>query len=202
MSSFIVGLTGGLASGKSTALNYFHALGIDTFSADNVVHQLMANEGLAYSTIIHHFGKIILNSEKKIDRTKLRTIIFSSPEEKGWLEHYLHPLVRQSLLEQCQKSTSPYVVVEIPLLAESKTPFEWINRILVIDADEATQQLRALKRSGLSTTESRDILNQQASRQKRNGIADDIIVNHGDLLKLEHQISTLHQDYIKISRGL
>ena len=199
MSTFIVGLTGGLASGKSTALDFFGKLGIDIFSADKVVHYLMANNGLAYSAIVAHFGENIINLEKSIDRNKLRTLIFNSPEEKRWLEHYLHPLVRASLLEQCKKSTSPYVVVEIPLLAESQTPFEWINRVLVVDAEEETQQLRAQNRSGLSPTESQPILNQQASRQKRNNLADDIVTNHGSLSELELQIKTLHKKYLKLN---
>ncbi|MES2205054.1 MAG: dephospho-CoA kinase [Pseudomonadota bacterium] len=199
MSIFTIGLTGGLASGKSTVLEFFRKLGIDTFSADNVVHQLMANDGLAYSSIVNHFSKTILDAENKINRAKLREIIFNTPEEKRWLENYLHPLVRATLLEQRDKSKSPYVVIEIPLLAESKTPFEWINRILVIDADEKIQQLRAQQRSGLSEAESRHILNQQASRQIRNRIADDMIVNHGDLFELEHQVNTLHYKYLKLS---
>ena len=196
MSIFTIGLTGGLASGKSTVLEFFHKLGIDTLSADNVVHQLMANDGIAYPTIVDHFGEKILNSKKNIDRAKLRAIIFNTPEEKIWLEHYLHPLVRATLLEQRDKSTSPYVVIEIPLLAESKTSYEWINRILVVDADQETQQLRAQKRSGLSNAESRHILNQQVSRQARNNLADDIIINHGDLPELEHQVKALHYKYL------
>ncbi len=199
MSTFVVGLTGGLASGKSTVLEFFRKLGVDTFSADHVVHQLMAKDGLAYTTITNHFGENILDAEKNIDRTQLRTIIFNSPEKKHWLENYLHPLVRTSLLEQCRKSTSPYIVVEIPLLAESKTPFEWINRILVVDSDERTQQLRAQNRSGISKSDSRHILNQQATREKRNEIANDIISNHGNLSELEHQVKTLHNKYLEIS---
>lgn len=199
MPTFTVGLTGGLASGKSTVLAFFRKLGVDTFSADHVVHQLMANHGLAYTAIVDHFGTTILNSEKMIDRAKLRTLIFNAPHEKKWLEHYLHPLVRQSLLEQCAKATSPYVVVEIPLLTESQTPFEWIDRVLVVDSHEEAQQLRAQKRSGLSKAESHHILNQQATRQKRNATADDIITNFGDLKELELQVNTLHKKYLALN---
>jgi len=199
MSIFTIGLTGGLASGKSTVLELFRKQGIDTFSADNVVHQLMAKDGLAYSNIVTHFGKNILNSENNIDRTKLRAIIFNNPEEKIWLEHCLHPLVRTTLLEQRNQSTSPYVMIEIPLLAESKTPYEWIDRVLVVDADEETQQLRAQQRSGLSQNESREIINQQATREKRNHMADDIIINHGNLAELEAQVKVLHTQYLKMN---
>lgn len=199
MSIFRIGLTGGLASGKSTALECFRKLGIDTLSADKVVHQLMANDGIAYPVIVNHFGKDILNAENQIDRTKLRTIIFQIPEEKRWLENYLHPLVRASLLEQSQQSTSPYVVIEIPLLAEAQTPYEWIDRIVVVDANETTQQIRAQHRSGLSKNESRHILDQQATRQKRNSLADDIITNNGDFSELERQIKILHKKYLNLN---
>lgn len=204
MSAFVVGLTGGLASGKSTVLEFFRKLGVDTFSADNIVRQLMANDGLAYATIVDHFGKNILDlgSSKHIDRKKLGAIIFNTPKEKLWLEHYLHPLVRTSLLKLCQQSISPYVVVEIPLLAEAQTPFEWINRILVVDSDEETQQLRAENRSGLSKKESQHIINQQATREKRNRLADDIITNQGNLSQLEQQVKFLHQQYLKYSMSL
>lgn len=200
MSIFTIGLTGGLASGKSSVLDFFRQLGIDTFSADKVVHQLMAKDNFAYRTIVDHFGDNLLNSENEIDRLKLRKIIFNSPEEKNWLENYLHPLVRNSLLKQRNNAISPYVVIEIPLLAESKTPFEWINRILVVDADEETQQLRAQNRSGLSITESRRILNQQAKREQRNRIAHDIIINHGNLAELEAQVKILHIKYLKLAK--
>ena len=199
MSTFIVGLTGGLASGKSTALDFFCKLSVDTFSADHIVHELMAKDGLAYSAILDHFGKNILTAENKIDRSTLRVLIFNDPKEKRWLERYLHPLVRSSLVSLCKQSISPYVVVEIPLLTESQTPFEWINRILVVDANEDTQQARALNRSGLSMAESRHILNQQASREKRNAAADDVITNHGTLTELELQVIALHDKYLSLT---
>ena len=199
MPRLTVGLTGGLASGKSTALGLFHKLGVETLSADKIVHSLIENSGLAYSTIIDHFGPGILTSKKNIDRTKLRHIIFSSPEEKRWLEQYLHPLVRSSLLKQLEKITSPYTVIEIPLLAESETSFEWLDRVLVIDADEETQQLRAQSRSGMTQNESSKILNQQATRQKRNSIADDVIINQGGLFELAFQVNELHNQYLKLA---
>ncbi len=199
MPRLTVGLTGGLASGKSTVLGFFHKLGIETLSADKIVHSLIENSGIAYSTIIDHFGPEILTSEKNIDRIKLRHIIFSSSEEKRWLEQYLHPLVRSSLLKQLEKVTSPYAVIEIPLLAESETPFEWLDRVLVVDTDEETQQLRAQLRSGLTQQESRNILDQQANRQKRNSIADDVIINQGGLFELEIQVNELHNQYLKLA---
>ncbi|MBP9727272.1 MAG: dephospho-CoA kinase [Gammaproteobacteria bacterium] len=199
MPKLTVGLTGGLASGKSTVLGLFDKLGVETLSADKIVHSLIENSGLAYSTIIDHFGPGILTSEKNIDRSKLRHIIFSSSEEKRWLEQYLHPLVRSSLLKQLEKVTSPYAVIEIPLLAESETPFEWLDRVLVVDTDEETQQLRAQLRSGLTQQESRNILDQQANRQKRNSIADDVIINQGSLFELEIQVNELHNQYLKLA---
>lgn len=200
MAKLTIGLTGGLASGKSTALAHFKRLGADTFSADQVVHRLIAQEGAAYSAILNHFSKDILDSAADIDRAKLRALIFNSAEDKRWLEHLLHPLVRSALLAQLALSTSEYAVVEIPLLAESNTPFEWIDRILVIDSSEEAQQLRAKSRSGLSNSESRRILDQQSTREKRNALAHDIIVNQGDLSGLERQVEALHHRYAALSR--
>ena len=196
MSAFIVGLTGGISSGKSTVLNFFHQLGVNTFSADDVVHQLMTQNGLAYTTIVEYFGKNILTSENDIDRSKLRARIFNSLEEKRWLEDCLHPLVRKSLLENCRNANSLYAMVEIPLLVEAKIPFEWIDRILVVDTEETTQLLRAQARSGLSEHEINNIMNQQATRNKRNSQANDLIVNVGDLNDLQRQVKKLHQSYI------
>lgn len=196
----MIGLTGGLASGKSTVLSLFQKLGVDTFSADSIVHQLLNHHKKTQKIIIEHFGNDILTQKNEINRTKLRNIIFNSKEEKAWLENCLHPRVRERLKRACAQSISPYVIVEIPLLAESKTPFEWINRILVVDADEEIQQYRAQNRSQLSNDEVHQILKQQTTRQKRNAIADDLITNDNDLAHLEMQVMQLHRNYIERSR--
>lgn len=199
MPRLTVGLTGGLASGKTTVLNFFHQWGIETLSADLIVHTLMQKNSPAYTVIRDHFGENVLNPHQEIDRSKLRSLVFNSPKAKHWLENYLHPLVRQTLLAELQKISSPYAVIEIPLLAETQTPFEWINRILVIDSDEKTQQLRAEKRSGLSLNDSKKILDQQATREKRNSIAHDIVLNNRDLAALELEVKALHNKYLQLS---
>lgn len=198
----IIGLTGGLASGKSTVLKFFQQLGIDTFSADIVVHELISNNGAAYPIILKHFGQDILLENHEINRAKLRSIIFNQATEKHWLEQLLHPLVRDSLFKQAHQAKSSYVIIEIPLLAEAEAPIEWIDRILVIDADEATRQDRAEKRSGLSKNQSRAIINQQASRQKRNAISDDILINNNNLLQLELEVKQLHNKYKSLAMTL
>lgn len=195
---FIIGLTGGLASGKSTVLHFFQKLGIDTFSADTVVHHLIAPSGIAYPDILEHFGSTILTANQDIDRSKLRTIIFNNPMEKAWLEALLHPLVRKLLFEQASQAESSYVIVEIPLLAETNTPYEWIDRILVVDTDEAEQQKRAKQRSGLTESQSRAIIDQQAPRQKRLQIADDVLHNN-DLSLLELNVKQLHNKYLSLA---
>jgi dephospho-CoA kinase len=198
MTRFTIGLTGGLASGKTTVLNLFQQLGVDTLSADHVVHQLMAKEGTAYTTIVNRFGLGIINKNHEIDRDKLRTVVFSSPEEKYWLETYLHPLVRKLLWQQREAMLSPYAMIEIPLLAETQTPYEWIQRILVVDCYEEIQLHRAEQRSGLPTAQLRHIMAQQATRQKRNSIAHDIIINDGDVLTLELEVKALHNEYLRL----
>lgn len=200
MTFFTVGLTGGLASGKSTVLGIFEKLGIETLSADNIVYELMSPQGAAYFSIIEHFGQSILDINLKIDRAQLRSLVFNSPEKKRCLENILHPLVRQRLWEQRQNLTSSYVVIEIPLLTETKIAYHYLNRVLVIDCDEKLQLLRARQRSGLSDEQSCQIIKQQASRQERNNIAHDIIINDGNLAKLELKVKELHNKYLRLSQ--
>lgn len=200
MSTFAIALTGGLASGKTTVLKMFHALGVDTLNADQTAHEITRVDGIAYLDIVQHFGQKILLSNKQIDREQLRCIIFNCPKQKKWLENYLHPLIRKRLYEQFSSSTSPYVMVEIPLFAESNDNYPWINHVLVIDCDEKIQYERAKNRSGLSLEETKKILQQQQTRQKRNLIADDILFNDGDLLSLSSKVNKLHEKYLCLSR--
>ncbi|MCD8524766.1 MAG: dephospho-CoA kinase [Gammaproteobacteria bacterium] len=202
MSTFAVALTGGLASGKTTVLNMFHSLGIETLNADQTAHDITHVNGIAYSNIVQHFGQDILLPNKQIDREKLRHIIFNTPREKKWLENYVHPLIRKRLFEQFLSSTSPYVVVEIPLLAESNNTYPWINYVLVIDCDEQTQYQRAKQRSGLSVEESKKIVQQQQTRQKRNMMAHDILINEGDLASLLSKVKILHEKYLHVSKSV
>lgn len=195
---FIVGLTGGLAAGKSTVLAFFQQLNIATFSADDIVHQLISPQGSAYKKILDYFGVEIINDKQEIDRPRLRKRIFTQAEEKKWLENCLHPLVRHKLLEGVKQANSPYVVIEIPLLVESINAYTWIDRILVVDADEKLQQQRARQRSHLKQQEIDNILQQQASRQARQKIADDIILNTNNLKQLELEIKQLHNNYLNL----
>ena len=143
---FTVGLTGGMAAGKSTALALFNDAHIETWSADTVAHALMHPDGLAYPAIHAHFGPEILATDGQIDRALLRKKIVQQPQEKAWLEDYLHPLVRSALQAAIVQARSPYVVVEIPLLTESRHAYRWLDRILLIGAEEAQQKQRAAQR--------------------------------------------------------
>lgn len=199
MPRFTVGLTGGLASGKSTVLKLFEKLGIETLSADKIVHELMHKTTPFYKDIINQFGQEILDANQEIDRKKLRNIVFNSLEKKKWLEEYIHPLVRKTLWEKGQALTSPYVMLEIPLLVENQADYAWINRILVIDCHPSLQQERALIRSHLSYEESNAIIKQQARREKRNEIADDILLNEGNIESLTVNIKKLHLVYLELA---
>ena len=134
----------------------------------------------------------------RLNRALLRKIIFSQPEEKRWLEALLHPLINQEIRQQLADATSPYTMLSSPLLLETRQ-HELVDRILVIDASEALQVARAGSRDGNSSEQIKAIMATQLSREARNSLADDIIHNHGDLLELDEQVNTLHQQYMALT---
>ncbi len=196
-----IGLTGGIGSGKSTAVALFKELGAGIIDCDKIAHDLVNKDAPAYHAIIAHFSDAILDPENNtIDRAKLRQMIFNHPEEKIWLESCLHPLIRQEIKKQLEdfskSSIIPYVIIDIPLLNNRKD-FPYLNRILVIDCPEALQIEHICARSGLSESLAKQMIDAQISRQKRNILADDLIMNDKSIDELRESVRRLHEQYIK-----
>ena len=195
----IIGLTGGIGSGKSEASKRFAARGIVIVDADVVAREVVDPGRAALTQISTRFGKDILDQHGNLDRSKLREIIFSRPAEKQWLESLLHPIINASIRLQLAEATTPYVMLVSPLLLETQQ-FKLVDRILVIDAREQLQIERASQRDQNNEAQIRSIMQTQLSRQERCARADDIIHNHGDILELDSQIEKLHQFYLEVAQ--
>src|SRR3990167_1529744 len=156
----VVGLTGGIGSGKTTVAHLFEKLGVPNIDADEIAHRLTRPNEIAYDDIIKHFGVCILNDDKTINRKKLSVIIFENPAEKKWLENLLHPLIRAKMKNAIQKIKSPYCICVIPLLTES-SGIDFIDRVLVVDSSPEKQLLRAAKRDQVSAERVQKIMDLQ-----------------------------------------
>ncbi|MDC1311602.1 dephospho-CoA kinase [Burkholderiales bacterium] len=196
----IVGLTGGIGSGKSAASDAFESLGIQVIDTDKISHFLTTVNSDCLKIIVDTFGSNVLK-KNQLNRTKLREIIFGDDCARKKLEDILHPRIRQKVEEALDEANGIYVIVVVPLLVEKKA-YEFINRILVVDCDEKTQIERVRKRNNLNENEVRDILRAQATRQKRLTAADDVIQNSGDMQSLIEQVQFFHKKYLRISSDL
>ncbi len=197
MSQFVVGLTGGVAAGKSEVSRRFEALGIVVADADVAARAVVApgSEGLA--RIVDHFGSGILLADGQLDRAALRERIFASAQERQALEAITHPAIRELLRRTCEEATSPYAIAAVPLLTESggRHHYPWLNRILVVDAPVAVQHARLMLRDG-STAELADrMIAAQASREERLALADDVVVNDGHPEQLQAEVERLDAVY-------
>ncbi len=192
-----IGLTGGIGSGKSTVANYFAELGIKVIDADVIAHQLTETKQPALIEIREHFGEPILNADKTLNRKRLSEIVFNQPNEKKWLENLLHPLIRQQIQNQIEQAQSPYVVLVIPLLAETQH-LDYIDRILVVDAPTQLQLQRAMQRDQADEAKIKSIIESQAPREQRLKMANDVIVNDSDLTHLKQATTALHQKYLNL----
>lgn len=195
---FIVGLTGGIGSGKSTAADIFKQHDITVIDADDITRKLCEPGQEAYQAIIEHFGTDILQSNGHIDRNKLRQRIFDQDLERQWLESLLHPMIRHQMLADAAQSDSAYTVLMIPLLTESNN-YDGINRTLVIDTPEEIQIERACKRDHADKTLIKKMMAAQNSREQRLAYADDVIQNDEDLAQLTAEVELLHQMYLRLS---
>ena len=195
----IVGLTGGIGSGKTLVSDYFKSLGIVIVDADVVSRQVVEPGTEALGKIAEKFDKDILNSDGTLNRRVLRDIIFNNPDEKQWLENLLHPLIGLETARQLQSSQSPYTIFVSPLLIEIGQ-YKMTNRILVVDAPETLQVSRTVERDNTQAENVQSIMSTQASRQKRLEMADDVILNDSDINSLHKKIDNLHQHYLKLSQ--
>jgi dephospho-CoA kinase len=198
--TFILGITGGIASGKTTATNTLEALGVEVVDADVIARNIVAQGSPALTNIVKHFGASILLGpgllgSGELNRTRLRDIIFSNPKERLWLENLLHPLVRENILQQLSTIRSPYGVLVSPLLFE-KEQQELINHSLVIDAPTSIQKVRAVQRDNVDQQQIEDIIHSQLAREERNKYADDIIVNTGNIEDLQQAVTAYHHQLL------
>lgn len=196
---FVVGLTGGIGSGKSEVSRRFETLGIRVVDADVIARELVAPQSPALPSIISHFGDSIVDAQGALDRAQLRAIIFSQPEQKTWLENLLHPLVREQTIQQLEAAKSPYAILSSPLLLET-SQWQLVNRILVIDASEDLQLARASARDSNNSAQIQAIMKTQLTRSERCAKANDIIANHGDLAELDQQVAQLHATYLSLAQ--
>ncbi|OCH41815.1 dephospho-CoA kinase [Aliivibrio fischeri] len=197
--SYVVAITGGIGSGKTTVADRFQALyNINIVDADIIAREVVnpGTEGLAQ--IEQHFGPQILLNDGHLNRAKLRECIFSEPSEKQWLNDLLHPLIRSEMQRQIALSTSEYTLLVVPLLVENKLQY-LANRVLVVDVLEQTQINRTVNRDRVNHQQVKAILASQASREERLAIADDIINNDQQNNDLDMKISLLHEKYLLLS---
>ena len=194
----IVGLTGGIGSGKSTVARLFAEHGAGIIDTDAIAHQLTQAGGEAIAPIRAAFGNDYLKADGALDRAKMRALIFSDAAAKQQLEHILHPLIfEQAKAQLRQLQASPYIVVVVPLLPESRTFRQLVQRVLVVDCDEHTQIARVIGRSRMSEAEVRAIIARQTTRAERLQLADDVIRNDAGLDSLAGQVAALHERYAK-----
>lgn len=195
---FVVGVTGGIGSGKTAATDRFAALGITVVDADVASRMVVEPGSPALRQIAEHFGPQILLSNGSLNRAELRQIIFANPAEKAWLEQLLHPLIAIEVQHQLQSAISPYVIFVSPLLVESRQN-EFCDRVLIIDAPEEVQLQRTVQRDNNDRAQVQRIIASQASRELRREHADDIIENTGSLDYLTQQVAALHTRYLQLA---
>jgi len=199
----IVGLTGGIGSGKSAAADIFYQLGVTIIDADLASRKVVAPGQPALQKLVAHFGSDILDTTTSIaslDRQKLRTIIFEKPNEREWLNNLLHPLIRKQMDEEITEATSSYVIKVIPLLVEAELKSQ-VDRILVIDVPVETQLARVMTRDNSPEEEAKNILSSQATREERLNASDDVISNNSSLEDLEKAVKRMHNKYLKLAKN-
>jgi dephospho-CoA kinase len=192
---YVVGLTGGIGSGKSAAAEMFRALGIEVIDADTLAREVVEPGQPALRDIALHFGSELLTTDGHLDRATLRKIVFSNPEHKSWLENLLHPLIAELLQRRLSATKSPYAILESPLLLETEQ-YKLVERVLVIDASEETQIDRAVRRDGSDEEVIRSIIASQIDRAERIQHADDLVSNEENLEQLKENIEALHKKYL------
>jgi len=197
--SLIIGLTGGIGSGKTSATRFFAAEGIAIIDADTIAHELTGAQGDAIPNIKKYFGINFITKNGKLDRKKMKNRIFSDINSRKKLEEILHPLIQAEVMHRIETAAaSPYIIVVAPLLLETADYCETVTRILVVDCNEEYQISRAVSRDGLSKEEVRAIMATQKSRQERLNQADDVIVNDTDISSLQEKVKLQHNIYLSL----
>ncbi|NYZ62834.1 dephospho-CoA kinase [Luteimonas deserti] len=203
MSRLIIGLTGGIASGKTAATRAFEAHGIVVADADLAAREAVAVGSAGLEAVVARFGAGALAADGGLDRRAMRERIFADPEARTQLEAIIHPRVREALRSACEAAGSPYAIAAIPLLAEGgRAAYPWLHRVLVIDVPVALQMDRLLARDGIDHTLATRMISAQASRDARLAIADDVLPNDATLAALDARVAALDQRYRALAAGM
>ena len=197
---FIVGLTGGIGSGKSAATKKFLSLDINIVDADDASRTVVQKGRSALAQIEEHFGKDILTNEGTLDRSKLRKIILSDLKKESWLESLLHPKIGEQINKELAESSSPYTVFVAPLLMETNSHLK-CSRILVVDVPMEIQIERTILRDKVSEDHVKRIIAVQMDRKERLKKADDVLLNTGTIQELQEQVVKFHKKYLKMSKS-
>lgn len=194
----IIGLTGGIGSGKSVASDKFKSLGITIVDADIASRTVVEPGKPALKEIEDHFGSGIITAEGKLDRNNLREIIATDPEERKWLESVTHPKIGEQITKEISESTSVYTLFVAPLLLETNSQ-EMCSRVVVVDVPKDVQIRRTAKRDKVSPNQVEQMVAAQMEREKRLEKADDVLLNSGTIEDLEKQVEELHKKYIQMA---
>ena len=197
---FRIGLTGGIASGKTTVANLFAALGVPIVDTDLLSREVVATGSPLLREITAHFGMQLLSADGSLNRQELRARVFADSAERKWLEALLHPAIRTLTDERCDAAEGPYVIVAIPLLVETAGEARF-DRVLVVDCEPELQLARLTARDGTPREEARRMLAAQAPREARLAVADDVIHNDGDIASLRDQVEKLHVRYVAAAKA-
>ena len=198
--TFVVGLTGGIGSGKSAVAELFARRGITVVDTDAIAHSLTASGGAAIEAIRESFGSGYITPDGALDRARMRALVFRDPPSKRRLERILHPRIRAEGTARLAAAESPYAILVVPLLVEAGTDRNRYQRVLVVDCSEQVQVERVTRRNDLAEDEVRRIVASQADRQQRLDAADDVVDNSGALADLEPQVERLHLRYLALAR--
>ena len=201
MSDYFIGLTGGIASGKSALEKAFAAHGIVVADADLLAREVVAPGEPALAAVVERFGRDVLQADGQLDRAALRVRVFGDPDQRRALEAILHPAIRARLEAICRAAPGPYAIAMVPLLTEGggRAAYPWLHRILVVDTPAAVQKARLMQRDGIDATLADRMMAAQASRAERLALADDIVVNDGDIHHLQHAADALHLRYLALA---
>lgn len=201
MSDYFIGLTGGIASGKSALEKAFAAHGIVVADADLLAREVVATGEPALAAVVERFGRDVLQADGQLDRAALRVRVFGDPDQRRALEAILHPAIRARLEAICRAAPGPYAIATVPLLTEGggRAAYPWLHRILVVDTPAAVQKARLMQRDGIDATLADQMMAAQASRAERLALADDIVVNDGDLAHLQRAAYQLHARYVALA---
>jgi len=196
--SKVVAVTGGIGSGKTEVCKYFSALGVPVVDLDQIAHQMSTPGSIAMQAVRATFGDEMFEADGRLNRTKLRELVFAEPDALDQLNQIMHPAIRAEAMRQIElNSAHPYVVLAIPLLVESRDDWQSVDHVLVIDCDEQTQLARVVQRSQLSETMAQAMISAQSSREERLAIADSVIVNDQTLDNLQEKVLEFHKNFSK-----